>query len=171
MKSKLAILIGIVVFLISCNTSVKLTSLDLNKDEERIREVLNEVSQYGRKGDWENFKKYFVQTEKLQIINSEMGLVLNGWEEFSAYYKVMMDLIFKEVENNIKITFSDKSELVNVNISKSRDMAWATEKSFLSPLNSDKKNHIWSVTVLEKIEGEWKVVMNSSSMMRQLAGH
>lgn len=161
MKKITAILIGIVIILTGCNNVI-----DLNKEEEKIREVMNEAKEFGRKGDWENYMKYFDQTEKLQLINIEMGHWLKGWEEFSAYYNGIFSIL-KDVGNN---SFEEsKSEVLNVNISKNGNMAWANSESVWSfKFNPDKKTHIWSAIIFEKVNGEWKIVMSFSSGVKQI---
>lgn len=121
------------------------------KEEEQIREVWNKISKYGEKGDWENYKKYIDQTEKIQLLHPEMGQWIKGWEEFSAFYKGMMEQ---------GITYTALTNDLKVNINKCGDMAWLLAEVILAyDSNPDQKFRMWNSGVFEKIDGEWKMVM------------
>lgn len=150
MKNKLLILIMIIT--LAGMFSACANKVDVAKEEEQVRELWNKVSEYGMKGDWENYKKYFDQTEKLQIIHPGAADWLKGWDEFSARYKVMLESGNTWTEH--------KNDLLNVNISKSGDMAWGiADFTFSFPSNPEQKYHMWEAVVFEKIDGEWKSVM------------
>lgn len=126
-------------------------NVDLAKEEEKIREVWNKISEYGEKGDWENYKTYIDQTDKIQVLHPEMGQWIKGWEEFSAFYKGMM-------EQGITYTAHTNDLIVNVN--ESGDMAWLLADVILAyDSNPEQEYHMWDSGVFEKIDGEWKMVM------------
>lgn len=142
----LTILITIIGTLSSCNKEI-----DYQKEEAAIREVWNKISEYGEKGDWENYKKYIDQTDKIQLLHPEMGQWIKGWEEFSAFYQGMMEQ---------GITYTAQTNDLKVNINKSGDMAWILADIILAyDTNPEQKYHMWDSGVFEKIDGEWKMVM------------
>jgi ketosteroid isomerase-like protein len=157
MKYKLFVLTALLVFsgaFSSCN------NVDYMKEEEKVKEVWYKIAEYGTKGDWENYKKYIDQSEKIQVIHPGEGEWLKGWDEVSPKYKAMLESGNTWIEH--------KNELLNVNISKSGDMAWANAVfTFSLNSNPEQKHHMWESVVFEKNDGKCKIVMLTSSINPQ----
>lgn len=142
----LTILITIIGTISSCNKEI-----DYQKEEERIRELWSKTSEYLAEGDWENYSNLMDQSEKLQVIHPQMGQWLKGFDEVSPVYKSIVEA------GNTYIEY--KNELLNVNISKSGDMAWANAEVIWAYNDGENKNHMWYAFAFNKVDGEWKTVM------------
>lgn len=127
-------------------------TMDLKEEEEKIKEVWYNISEYGAKGDWENYKQAINQSDRVQVIHPGWSEWLNGWEEFTAKYRPMLEEGIGWIER--------KNELVNINISKGGDMAWANVVfNFSFKSSPEEQNEMWEAVVFEKINGRWQVVM------------
>lgn len=156
LKQTKAVMKNKVIFWILALTGICVLSqcqkVDVAKEEEKIKEVWYKISEYGPKGDWESYKKYMDQSEKIQVIHPGMGEWLKGWEEVSSKYKALLESGNTWIEH--------KNELFNVNISQGGDMAWANAiYAFSFESNPDQIHHMWESVVFEKIDGDWKFVM------------
>ncbi len=129
--------------------------VDLARKEKEIREIWTEMSEYGMKGDWDTYSKYFVQTGRFQMIHPGIGEWLNGWNEFSEKYEDMMrrGMKYSIVKNDISI-----------NVGSGGDLAWGlVDFVFYFDAEPNNKLHMWESVVFEKIDGDWKIAMGMAS--------
>ena len=128
-----------------------------NKDENQVKKVIHEFE------DGLN-KKELSRIEAVvdaDIVVFENGHRNNGWIDFRDNH-----LVPEMKESGLEV----KSGLVKLTVSK--DIAWAyTSAHFIlsGAQGATRQAELWSVYVLEKRKGQWKIVLLDWSMRVQKA--
>lgn len=123
---------------------------EVENEERQIRQLWSRASQALCNGNWESYSECWSHSSDIQLIHTDQGEWLNGWEEIKPKYKEMLSSGF-----SCKIP---KNEL-KLNISSSADMAWGTV-NILIHFNDTAKTemNLWETVIFEKIDGKWKIV-------------
>lgn len=141
-------------FLISCN------KVDLKDEERQIRELWAQAGDYVCNGDWENYAECWDHSSKIQIMHTDQGEWLTGWEKIGKKYETML---------NSGMRCSIPKNELTLNISSSGEMAWGTVDIVIQFNDSSQTQvHLWETGVFEKINGKWKIVHGMVSMPKNV---
>lgn len=140
--------------LTSCN------NVDLKDEEKQIRELWTRASDYVCNGDWGNYAKCWDHSSKIQIMHTDQGEWLTGWEKIGTRYESML---------NSGMRCSIPKNDLTLNISSSGDMAWGTVDIIIQFEDSTQTQaHLWETVVFEKIDDQWKIVHGMASVPKNI---
>jgi DNA-binding CsgD family transcriptional regulator len=139
------------------NQTLTLRKTATAEDRERIVAVIEGESAAWLEGDIHKWKTYWVQSPRAQHVNARPFLgarILQGFDEIERYFTPIFAMIVEEGRPERELRRE------NWHITIGADIAWATFDQVL-PVDSD--TTIASglhnqMRILEKIEGEWKIV-------------
>lgn len=132
----------------------------MEKEETEIRELWTKACAGICNGDWESYAACWSHTSKIQLIHTDRGEWLTGWEEIGAKYKKML---------NSGISCNITRNQLRLNVSSSADMAWGTVDIIIHFNDNDKTRvHLWETVVFEKMEGNWKIVCGMASIPKNI---
>lgn len=116
------------------------------EDRKQIQELWANASNYVCNGDWDKYSKCWDHSSKIQIMHTDQGEWLTGWEEIGKKYEMLL-------KSGMRCIIL-KNEFI-LNISNSGDMAWGTaDISFQFNDSTKTKVHLWETVVFEKIKGQ-----------------
>jgi len=144
---KFSIHVILVLIVASCNKGV-----DINKEEQAIKNVIEDQTRYYMAKDHENHSELFVQDESFIVLvasKDNFGYA-EGWEQADKYNKINFEKDpapsrLKFVNENYKIKIYDAT-------------AWAVYDEMIFDANGDFVKKVINVRLLEKVNGNWKIV-------------
>jgi len=141
---------------ISCQENI-----DLAQEEKAIKNVIKEEIECFVNQDIKE-AEYFKKVDYLRIINNEGNSHQQtvGWDSLYAYVKTMTEADWSEVS---ELKFKCKDFHIKVY----DDLAWAVYEVPLNWIWKGEPGEASStkVTFLEKVEGDWKIVLMSQTSM------
>lgn len=129
-------------------------------DENQIKELWNRASHDVCTGDWENYKTCWSHSSKIQLIHSDEGEWLQGWEKIGAKYEKML---------KSGVRCSIRSNDLILNVSASAEMAWGTVDITIDFNDTEQTLlNLWETVIFEKIHDKWKIVHGMASIPKNL---
>lgn len=126
--------------------------IDIEKEKEAIIAAIENETNSHLARDIDQHSKSFLQDESLvmQFAGKEDYEAYNGWENISSLYK--------EYYEDSPSPSTDKYQFTNYNIKVYKESAWAVYDETSHNSEGEFLGKNTSVRILEKVDGEWKIV-------------
>ncbi len=131
--------------------------VDIEKEKEAIKAVINGETEAYLARDYDLFASYYVQDESniRLFVSKDTFEITEGWEKLSGNFKESIE------DDELWGEYADlKCEKSDFKIKVYSDCAWACNEEKITgvyqgePFESDR----FQIRILEKVEGEWKIV-------------
>ena len=144
-------LFTLIVFSLMAGASCQ-EKINIDKEKEAIKAVIENETNSNYAKNFDQQKKSFLQDESLIGISAGKGgyTYMKGWDKISSNYE--------ENHKNSPSPSTDKLEFKNYNIKVYPESAWAVYEQIRYNSEGDFVNNNLQTRVLEKINGEWKIV-------------
>jgi len=144
---KYSILVFLVLIGASCNKGV-----DINAEEQSIKNVIENQTRYYMAKDHEKHSELFVQDESFIVLvagKDNFGYA-EGWELADKYNKIN----FKKDPTPSTLKFVNEKYKIKIY----KESAWAVYDEMVYDANGDFVKKVINVRLLEKINGNWRIV-------------
>jgi len=136
------------VIVLSASSITTLLSQDLEKEKQEIRELYFEMSQALIDKDWELYKSFWFHDTSLNVVHPEIRDWAKGWKAVETMYKP-----YFSPDVNMQVELS--ADVFDVYIAPGGEFAWSLID--LKVIMGEQVSESWQVTILRKIDGEWRV--------------
>ncbi len=144
-------LISLIVLVFLAGTSCE-KKIDIEKEKEAIKAAIENETKLHLARDFAQHSKSFLRDESFVMLyaGKEDYKYYDGWENTSTVYK--------EYYEDSPSPSTDKYQFINYKIKVYEESAWAVYDEIQHNSEGEFLGKNTSVRILEKVDGEWKIV-------------